>query len=63
MYILEANSAESDQMLHSPASDLVLHCFLMSHEKDAMLKWVNCHVCHLMDVNNICHNLSGLRVI
>ena len=27
-------------MTHSVASDLVLHCLLMSHKKDARLKWV-----------------------
>ena len=36
-----ANSGEPDQMPHSAASDLVLHCLLMSHKKDAMLIWVN----------------------
>ena len=65
MYILEASSAEPDQTPLSLVSDLVLHCFKMSHEKEARLKWFNCHVCHhiLMDVNNICHNMLGLKVM
>ena len=29
------------QMPHSAASDLGLHCFPMSHKKDARLIWVN----------------------
>ena len=28
-------------MPRSVASDLVMHCLLMSHKKDDMLKWVN----------------------
>ena len=31
---------EPDQMPHFVASDLVLHCLLMSHKKDARLIWV-----------------------
>ena len=31
---------EPDQMPHFAASDLVLHCLLMSHKKDARLIWV-----------------------
>ena len=30
-----------DQMPRSAASDLGLHCFPMSHKKDAMLIWLN----------------------
>ena len=34
-------SWEPDQMPHSAPSDLDLHCFPMSHKKDARLIWVN----------------------
>ena len=35
-----ANSREPDQAPRSAASDLILHCLLVSHKKDARLKWV-----------------------
>ena len=38
---LNANSADPDQMPHSAASDLGLHCLPMSHLWDARHKWVN----------------------
>ena len=38
--ILEANIAEADQTSRIAASDLVLHCLLMSHKKDNRLQWV-----------------------
>ena len=38
--LLFANSGEPDQTPHYVASDLVLHCLLMSHKKDARLIWV-----------------------
>ena len=38
--ILHANSGDTDQMQHSLASDLGLHCLHMSHKKDARLIWV-----------------------
>ena len=42
MYILKANSGDTDQTPRSAASDLGLHCLPMSHKKDAnRLKWVN----------------------
>ena len=36
-----ANSGDPDQTPHLVASDLGLHCFPMSHTKDARLLWVN----------------------
>ena len=36
-----ANSVDPDQMLHSVASDLGLHCLPMSFLWDARHKWVN----------------------
>ena len=38
--VLNANSVDPDQMLHSAASDLGLHCLQRSHLWDARLKWV-----------------------
>ena len=38
---LNANSVDPDQMPHSVASDLGLHCLPMSLLWDARLKWVN----------------------
>ena len=35
------NSVDPDQMPHSAASDLVLHCLPLSHFWDARRKWVN----------------------
>ena len=35
-----ANSGEPDQTPRFAVSDLVLHCLLMSHKKDARLIWV-----------------------
>ena len=37
--ILYVNSRETDQTLHSVASDLSLHCLHMSHKKDTRLIW------------------------
>ena len=46
---LQANSALSDQIPHSAASDLVLHCLSMSHKIDTRLKWVNLYnLCDLL---------------
>ena len=39
--LLYANSGEPDQTPRFAASDMVLHCLLMSHKKDARLMWVN----------------------
>ena len=36
-----ANSEDRDQMPHSAASDLGLHCLPMSQKWDARLIWVN----------------------
>ena len=36
----EVNSGDTNQMQHSLASDLGLHCLHMSHKKDARLIWV-----------------------
>ena len=41
MYFLLANGAESDQMMLFAASDLVLHCLLMSNKIEARVIWVN----------------------
>ena len=41
IHVLNANSADPDQTPRSAASDLGLHCLLMSHLWDARLKWVN----------------------
>ena len=40
MKIMQANSGDPDQTLHSVASDLGLHCLPMSHKKDARHTWV-----------------------
>ena len=37
---MQANSGDPDQTLHSVASDLGLHCWPMSHKKDARHIWV-----------------------
>ena len=39
--VFNANSVDSDQMTHSAASDLCLHCLPMSLLWDTRLKWVN----------------------
>ena len=40
--ILKVNYvSKPDQMAHIAVPDLVLHCLLMSHKKDARLMWVN----------------------
>ena len=39
--ILCADSGDPDQMPRSAASDLGLHCFPMSHKKNARLIWIN----------------------
>ena len=36
-----SNSEDTDQTPHDAVSDQGLHCLLMSHQKDAGLKWVN----------------------
>ena len=38
--LLQANSGEPDHTLHFAPSDLVLHCFPMSHKKNASLIWL-----------------------
>ena len=38
--LLYENSGEPDQTLRFAASDLVLHCLLMSNKKDARFIWV-----------------------
>ena len=40
MPVINANSVDPDQMPHSAASDLGLHCLPMSHLWDARPKWV-----------------------
>ena len=46
-YSVSKYFGEPDQMPHSVASDLGLHCSSMSHKKDARLIWVN-YACKLM---------------
>ena len=41
IHILNANSVDPDQTLHSALFDLDLHCMPMSHLWDTRLKWVN----------------------
>ena len=36
----KANSGDPDQMPHSAASDLILHCMPVSNKKDKRLIWV-----------------------
>ena len=40
MPVVNANSVDPDQMPHSVASDLGLHCLPVSHLWDARHKWV-----------------------
>ena len=35
------NSVEPDQTPRSAASDLIIHCFRVPHEKSARLIWIN----------------------
>ena len=39
--VFNANSVDPDQVPHSAASDLGLHCLPVSLLRDARLKWVN----------------------
>ena len=39
-HITLANSGDPNQMTHSVAPDLGLHCLPMLHKKDAMLIWI-----------------------
>ena len=43
---LNANSVDPDQMPHSEASDLGLHCLPISLLWDARLKWVTSQYCN-----------------
>ena len=40
MPVINTNSVDPDQMLHSAESDLGLHCLPMSHLWDTRHKWV-----------------------
>ena len=42
--VINANSVDPDQTLHSAASDLGLHCLPMSRLWDARHKWVKCKI-------------------
>ena len=55
-----ANSVDPDQMPHSAASDLGLHCLPMSLLWDARHKWVNFHVCLFQLTNEIFGFIYGL---
>ena len=46
VFELNAKSVNPDQMLHSVASDLGLHCLPMSLLSDARLIWVNLQIVH-----------------
>ena len=47
MLKLFANSGDPDQMLHSAASDLGLHCLPVTHLGVSSLQWVNiAFACH-----------------
>ena len=47
-----ANSGDPDQMLHSVASDLGLHCLPIFHKKDARHIWVKYAVILLSHKNS-----------
>ena len=49
MSIVNANSVDPDQMPHSAASDLGLHCLPMFHLWDARHKWVKRKSLHEMN--------------
>ena len=55
--VLNANSADPDQMPNSVASDLGLHCLQWSHLWDARLKWVN-KSAMIHTINEIENNIS-----
>ena len=46
MPVVNANSVDPDQILHSVASDLGLHCLPMSHLWDARHKWGKSRMIH-----------------
>ena len=50
---LHSVSRYPDQTPHIAASDLVLHCLLMSRKKDARLKWVNNTNCYMTGENPV----------
>ena len=51
---MQANRGDPDQMPHSVASDLGLHCLPMSHKKDARHIWVKLQsFCYLIRVPEI----------
>ena len=45
MVELSANSGDPDQMRHSAASDLGLHCLPVTHLGDSSLQWVKFPFC------------------
>ena len=49
MVELFANSEDPDQMLHSAASDLDLHCLLITHLGVFRLQWVKKDACRECD--------------
>ena len=49
-----ANSGEPDQ---TPPFDLVLHCLLMSHKKDAKFIWVNSFYDNVKDLSSPEHDV------
>ena len=55
---MQTNSGKSDQMLHSVASDLGLHCLPVSHRKDARHIWVNNAIILLS--HKSCRNLGSI---
>ena len=63
MLVDNANSVDPDQTSHSVASDLGLHCLLMSHLWDARHKWVNMLFQTILQSSRLyCHLLCILHV-
>ena len=60
--VFDANSVDTDQMPHSVASDLGLHCLPMSLFLDAGHKWVNCdgRVKAMIRLHKCTGRLSGI---
>ena len=49
-----ANSADPDQILHSAASDLDLHCLPITLMGVSRLKWINaCYIKNIAIINHV----------
>ena len=55
---MQANSGDTDQTLHSVASDLFLHYLPMSHKKDTRHIWVKMQLLCLS--HKSCRNLGSI---